>query len=346
MPYRFLYYEYGEVNNTTVFDTLYASEKYSIKDLTIICQSCMESIITEETVCDVMETAWIFSLTDLYSKCLTFINRTQSCAKKVFESSAFLNCSRDCLVSLVKTDELPLDEQTIYKSLIRWAENRCMIEGKNTTDSSEIRKVLGNLVFQIRFPLISLDSFSKDVDIILSEEEKRIISQLIDGKNIERSPFSHFKRIHKDHIFRELKHSTKCIWNQLGEIDAISFETNNPFDLDGLVLNGSLETPYTYSVEVKILSSNNTVLSNFQPKTVTESSTQFQIYFEKPCPINPNELCTIWVKMKGPPSFQGEYSNQIIHKGNVIRLYNSHLSSNATDVTHGQIPGFICFLKK
>ena len=196
------------------------------------------------------------------------------------------------MVSLVKTDELPLDEHTIYKSLIRRAENRCIIDGKNTNDSSEIRKVLGNLVFQRRFPLISLDKFPKDVDRILSEEEKRLLSQVIDGKKIERTPFNHSKRINKVHIFRVLKHSTKCNWNQFGEIDAISFETSNPFDLDGLVLNGSLETPYTYSIKAKIPSSNNTVLSNFQPKTVTESTKQFQIYFEKPCPINPNEVCT------------------------------------------------------
>ena len=115
---------------------------------------------------------------------------TRARAIKIFESSAFLQCNRECLQIIISSDELPLDEKFIYASLLRWAKHKCTLENIYITDSTEIRKMLGLLIYEIRFPLMSQETFCKvEHDNLLSPEEKIQIMQLLAGKNVENSVF-------------------------------------------------------------------------------------------------------------------------------------------------------------
>ena len=86
----------------------------------------------------------------------------------------------------------------------------------------------------------------------------------------------------------------------------------------------------------------NTVLLHIFKKCITESQKIFQIEFDRPCKITPNEMYTIWVNMSGPQSFRGKYSDIVVHGDYTFKFDNSHFSSNATDVSTGQIPGLLC----
>ena len=88
---------------------------------------------------------------------------------------------------------MPLEEEIIYHSLIRWAEHRCKKEMVGSPNPVQMRKALGSLIFHVRFPLMSFESFWKDVgeNKILSAEEKSQISKLIAG-NIVKDIFCHY----------------------------------------------------------------------------------------------------------------------------------------------------------
>nr|XP_022307254.1 BTB/POZ domain-containing protein 6-like isoform X4 [Crassostrea virginica] len=253
---RFLYYEKREVTSTTVIGTLYAAEKYAVKELVNLCRSYLESSINEETVCDILEIFRIFSMTDLFSKCMTFIFRSKSCAEKVFESQGFLQCSRECLESLIKDDELPLPEETVYNSLIRWAEHNCAQEETVNENSADMRKTLGSLILHIRFPLMSLETFWKVAgeNEILSDKEKNQISRIIAGYSVKDTRFITTPRRKikpvKIPIKRIKNETTSCSWTLDGFIDAIEFEVNKPILLHGLILYGSDSLPYTYNIEI------------------------------------------------------------------------------------------------
>nr|XP_022307461.1 BTB/POZ domain-containing protein 6-like [Crassostrea virginica] len=188
---RFIYYENGEVSTTTVIGALYAAEKYAVNDFVDLCRAFLDSNINERTVCHIMENARFFNMTDLHAKCLKFIFQLPFYARSVFKSSGFIRCSRDGIESLIKDDKLPLEEEIIYQSLIRWAEHRCKKEKLDPPNPLQIRKVLGNLIFHVRFPLMSLESFWKDAgeNEILSAEEKIQISRMIAGNVIKDSVF-------------------------------------------------------------------------------------------------------------------------------------------------------------
>lgn len=128
-------------------------------------------------------------------------------------------------------------------------------------------------------------------------------------------------------------------------MDAIKFEVNNPISLYGLLLYGNLKNQYTYDVEIQIISESDIVLVHIVPKKITESCKMFQILFDKPCTINPLKKYTIWVKMNGPMSFRGNYSECVDYKDYKFKFYQSVHCSNGTNVTTGQIPGLLCFLK-
>nr|XP_022307251.1 BTB/POZ domain-containing protein 6-like isoform X1 [Crassostrea virginica] len=349
---RFLYYENGEVTSTTVTGTLYAAEKYAVKELVSLCRSYLESNINEETVCAILENSRIFSMTNLFSKCMTFIFRSKSCAEKVFESQGFLQCSRECLEFLIKDDKLPLPEEMIYKSLIRWAEHNCAREETVIENSTDMRNTLGSLILHVRFPLMSLETFWKVAGEteILSDKEKNQISRLIVGYSVKDTSFITTPRRTskpvKMQIMRIKNETTDWSWSVQGSIDAIEFEVNKPLLLHGLILYGSDSLSYTYDIEVKLLSRSKATLAHVSEKRRTESTKVFQVNFYEPCSITPNERYTAWVKMSGPQCYRGNYCDCVDYKDFIFKFFKSNESTNGTDVVYGQIPGLLCCLEE
>lgn len=63
------------------------------------------------------------------------------------------------------------------------------------------------------------------------------------------------------------------------------------------------------------------------------------------CTVNPNEKHTLWVKMNGPDSYRGNYSECVDYKGYEFKFYVSNYSNNYTNTTAGQIHGLLCSFK-
>ncbi|XP_052694048.1 BTB/POZ domain-containing protein 6-like [Crassostrea angulata] len=344
---KFLYFEDHGIDDTTVITTLYAAEKYAVTELVGICQSFLESKIAADNVCVIMENARMFNMADLLTKCKDFIFVTGYVASRVFESDSFLDLKREILLSLVESDELPLEENFIYQSLIRWAKHKCVKEGKENPNLTDIRKMLANTIFEVRFPTMSLETFWKDMasDEILTPDEKVHISQVIVGKTNQNTVFKSTVRKRDVHILRSQSDPTVCSWGYAGSVDAIEFEVNKPVSLCGILLYGNSNNQYSYDVEIKIISLSDIVLVHMLPKKITESCKMFQVNFDKPCKVNPNERYTVWVKMNGSKSYRGNYSECVEYKDHKFKFYKSKYSNNGTDVGIGQIPGLLCYLK-
>lgn len=342
-----MYFEDHGIDETTVITTLYAAEKYAVTELVEICQSFLESKMAVDNVCVIMENARMFNMADLLTKCKDFIFDTGYVARRVFESDGFLDLKREILLSLVESDELPLEEKFIYQSLTRWAKHNCAKERKENPNFTEIRKMLGNTIFEVRFPTMSLETFWKDMasDEILSADEKVHISQVIVGKNVQNTVFKSTERKRGVHILRSQSDPTVCNWTHGDKVDAIEFEVNKPISLYGILLYGNTNSQYSYDVEIKIISASNISLVHMLPENIKESCKMFQVLFDKPCKIIPNEKYTVWVKMSGPVSFRGSYSECVEYKGYKFKFYKSNYTTNGTSVTSGQIPGLLCSLK-
>lgn len=345
--HSFLYFEDQRLDESNVISIIYAAEKYAVTELVGICQSFLESKMTEDNVCVIMENARMFNMDQLLTKCKNFIFGVESIARKVFESDGFLDLRKESLSSLVESDELPLVEYFIYQSIIRWAKHNYMKEGKGNPNSTEIRQMLGSLIFEVRFPVMSREDFWTDItsDEILSNEEKVHISKVIVGKTVSRVVFRSTERKRWVQVLRTQSDATSCGWRQGNRVDAIEFEVNKQILLYGISLYGNSNSQYSYDVEIQVFSASNIALVHMLPRKIKESGKLFQILFDKPCTVNPNEKHTLWVKMNGPDSYRGNYSECVDYKGYEIKFYESHYSNNYTNTSAGQIPGLLCSFK-
>lgn len=339
-----MYFEHHGIDETTVITTLYAAEKYAVTELVGICQSFLESKMAADNVCVIMENARMFSMAQLLTKCKNFIFDIESDARRVFESDGFLDLKRETLLSIAESDELPLEENFIYRSLTRWAKHNCAKERKENPNFTEIRKMLGNTIYEVRFPTMSLETFWKNMasDEILSADEKVHISQVIVRKTVQNTVFKSTERKRDVNILRSQSDPTVRNWEYRGDVDAIEFEVNKPVSLCGILLYGNSNSQYSYDVEIKIFSLSDIVMVHILPKKITESCKMFQVHFDKPCKVNPNERYTVWVKMNGPKSYRGNYSECVEYKGHKFKFYKSIYSSNGTSAASGQIPGLLC----
>uniref|UniRef100_K1R766 BTB/POZ domain-containing protein 6 n=1 Tax=Magallana gigas TaxID=29159 RepID=K1R766_MAGGI len=271
---KFLYFEDHGIDETTVITTLYAAEKYAVTELVEICQSFLESKMAADNVCVVMENARMFNMADLLTKCKNFIFDIESDARRVFESDGFLDLKRETLLSIAESDELPLEENFIYRSLTRWAKHNCAKERKENPNFTEIRKMLGNTIYEVRFPTMSLETFWKNMasDEILSADEKVHISQVIVRKTVQNTVFKSTERKRDVNILRSQSDPTVRNWEYRGDVDAIEFEVNKPVSLCGILLYGNSNSQYSYDVEIKIFSLSDIVMVHILPKKITYES--------------------------------------------------------------------------
>lgn len=347
--FRFMYFEAKIINENNVIGALYAAEKYGVSDLVDICRSYLESNIGESTVCVIMENARIFNMANLLSKCINFIFHCEYASKRIFSSPGFLDLSRKCLKALVESDDLILDETFIYRSLIRWARYNCEKEQKDNADLKQLREIMGDLIYDIRFPTMSLEKFWKDIvpDGVLLSEEKIQISEQIIGRCVQNPVFKTSYRNYSKRkiceIFRNTSESTEYSWMPQSNINAIDFEVNKKIGLSGIFLYGNSNAPYTYDVELKIISKTNEDLVHILAN-VQGTEKMFRINFEDPCQIRPGEKYTIWVKLKGPVTLTGRYIGRVCHNDYIFNFSESHYWPNGTNVQRGQIPGIVCLL--
>lgn len=343
-----MYFEAKDINEYNVISTLYAAEKYDVMGLVEICRSYLESNITESTVCVIMENARMFNMTELFTKCINFVFRCKDSAKTVFVSPGFLDLKSECLKYLVESDDLTLDETCIYQSLIRWARHNCEKNNTCNSDSNHMRKMLGDILYEIRFPTMSLENFWKTIvldDVLLNDEKVQISEQIL-GKWVQNPVFKTSKRkkyeFIKTEILRIHSDTKDCGWYQRGDIDAIDFKVNKGMALVGILLYGNSCASYSYDIEVKIISDANVNLVHLSPKKMKETEKLFRINFDKPIQINPNQIYTVWVKLDGPMSYQGKYTASVNHEDYIFSFSDSRYCKNGTTVRFGQIPGLLC----
>ena len=83
-----------------------------------------------------------------------------------------------------------------------------------------------------------------------------------------------------------------------------------------------------------------------QKNTISGSTQQFKIVFDRPCHIIAKEKYTLWVKLTGPDSYQGKYSVCVNCDDFTFVFHKSGLSNNGTNISSGQIPGILCSMER
>ncbi|KAL3112487.1 hypothetical protein niasHT_018693 [Heterodera trifolii] len=152
-------------------DVLKAANKYNITDMV---KKCADFPIEKlPNVFVAFEQARLRNLEDFALRCLRYIDRNMSALVK---SEAFLQIDQDLLCEILERDQLRISEIEIWNAALRWADEQCRQKGIECSAENR-RKMLGQALFNIRFPLIPKEDFTKSVvstDVLTTEEVDRI----------------------------------------------------------------------------------------------------------------------------------------------------------------------------
>ncbi|KAL3078340.1 hypothetical protein niasHT_032746 [Heterodera trifolii] len=107
---------------------------------------------------------------DFVCQCLRYICQN---ACQLFGSEEFLQIDQNVLCEILDRDQLFISEELeIWKAALRWADEKCR-ENVIECSAENRRSALGRALFKIRFPLIVLETFGKEIvssDILTMEE--------------------------------------------------------------------------------------------------------------------------------------------------------------------------------
>ena len=142
-----------------VMSVLYASKKYIITNLTKRCLQFLEANLSAETALQLLEHNMLFDDTDLKRKVVAKIEEE---ARAIIPSSDFCKLSKQTLHEVLQLQLHIHKEIDLFEASLRWARKKCQ-ELQKSTKGSNLREMLGENLFLIRFPTMTVDEINETV---------------------------------------------------------------------------------------------------------------------------------------------------------------------------------------
>ncbi|OWF47001.1 BTB/POZ domain-containing protein 6-like [Mizuhopecten yessoensis] len=339
---RYLYTDKCTITADNVTALMYAANKYNVERLIKECGQFMTDNLSTANVCTIMETAYLFDNQVLRQNCLEFIEKHSN---EIVKEKLLSDLGQECFGDVLRSDNLKASEEDIFTAVMSWTDRRCTEKDLEVNDSNR-RHVLGDLLYLLRFPLMSQEKFvsiSKTKESLLSLQEQVVLLHGYVSGNFSKSPFSSkrdrgFKRQYVCYRFKHEHFRNNTGWNYSINPDALSFKVSEPVDVTGLVLFGCTKGSYTYCVHIEIVE-----LGQIANTTVASISTEktFEVLFSKPVGVQPNKDYTLKVCLSnGPNTYAGLNGISRVMCGDISFVFStSSQSGNGTDVSTGQIFG-------
>ena len=179
--FRYIYTDQITLTADSVENVLYASKKYIITNLSKRCTEFMEEHITTENLPQLLDQSLFFDETELKNKVLT---KMKDDAAAVLASDEFLSLSTKALEEVLSLELRITTELEVFQAALKWAEGKCA-KFKRSPEGPNLREVMGNSLFLIRFPTMTADEFTDSVvpKDILTTSEKSDVLQFITSRS-------------------------------------------------------------------------------------------------------------------------------------------------------------------
>ena len=270
-------------------------------------------------------------------RCLDILD---SQTEEALQSDSFIGINHETLQLILGRDTLCIEEMVVYAAVIRWAEAECTRQGCDTSPQ-QCREVLGESLYLLRFPTMTLDDIANGVgqSELLSDREIVELFLYMTAQNKPKVRFPATKRNGRLMCCRRFQ-STKDPWGYSGRPDSIQFSVDKAITVVGFGLYGSCKNGVEYQVDVK-LEHNGTLLIQQQHKIVCDGSINtVRVLFDHPVQIQAHTdyTATLFVNNENSGHY-GADGMFTVSCGKVnFTFTHSSESTNYTDVGTGQIP--------
>jgi hypothetical protein len=355
---RYIYYEDVQLTADNVLPVLFAAKKYMMDNLVVRCLCFLKDNIREDNVCTILNHCVLYDEKELVGKCLKFIGpRT----KHILVSEGFLNLSKSALKHLLEFDRLVVDSECeVLEACKAWAV-RCLESLLDDGSSSEaeyepeqdheVRKTLGDSLYQIRFATMTVDEFAKSVGAsrILTDEESRLIfCHLSTWQYHEELKEMGFNISPRSTTYEYCRRFWKVGggWNYERDFpDAISVSVDRPIWMLGVSVYGGESKGDVHDYIMELYDGTKYQWVSRCEGVLETDGTDNPIPIlntNPPHRLEPGAVHTIKIRMSGPKSYFGEGGVRTVRCDGVkFTFTTSSESMNETVVAGGQIPEII-----
>lgn len=300
--YRFIYTEDAKVETKTAAPLLYAARKYGITGLEDKCTRVLEHAIISDNVCFILEQADKFDNVELKKKCLDFIFHQP---RVVLRSSSFCDLPFQCVLDIISSDYIDATEDSIFDAVLRWSEIECLRQELLNSPKNQ-RRVIGKLLYQIRFPLINESYFNKTVvkSDILTKDEIIHLYNFYSGKEQHSKHFISTKRQTGENLVLHWRFGpVSCIHN---EETAISFSTSIEILIEGVQVDCSIYEDDFYDADLALFDVNNKEMARTKRRIdVRNKSSLVNVTFHAAPKIDKGYKHTVILKVQGSHGYYG-----------------------------------------
>eukprot|EP00112_Aurelia_sp_Birch-Aquarium-sp1_P016838 Seg385.9 transcript_id=Seg385.9/GoldUCD/mRNA.D3Y31 product="BTB/POZ domain-containing protein 3" protein_id=Seg385.9/GoldUCD/D3Y31 len=370
---KFIYTDQVSLNWQNVFQILNLAKCYLIPSLAEICSKYMEESISEHNVLNVLQQCLLFEETTVIQQCFAIISEN---AAEILKEQSFLSINLPSITAILKLDTLNIKEIDLFLAVDKWCSSQLIKEGKVVCGESK-REVLGDAVYMVRFPTMSLKEFGKHCPLsglltpeethnliyVLSEDSKNLQKNFIDRiafstkprnkpstrsrVSVHSKPKSKARFLSKEVLANRIPSNPKYQnWNygHRNRKDAIGFTVNELAVLKGISLFGD---PKSNRISELTITTNDGILeptfTSGKPNSgpVSES---FQVSFEQPIEIIPKQRNYISVQISGQASKGFFACAKEVYEtdGFVCRFFDpSDFALLETSLASGQFPELV-----
>jgi BTB/POZ domain-containing protein 3/6 len=343
---RYLYCDEIQLEADNVLATLYVAKKYILPHLSRACINFLETSLTAKNSCLLLSQSRLFEESELMQRCWEVLDAQAELAVK---SEGFVDIDMRTFETILARETLNCKEINLFEAALTWAGNACIKSDIEPTSENK-RKILGNALFLIRIPTMTLEQFANHVAQIgiLTQQETIDI-------------FLHFTAKHKPTLDFPIKPRTglkaqichrflSCAyrsnqWRYRGRCDSIQFSVDKRIFIVGFGLYGSSTGAADYNVKLELKRLGRTLAENNTKFFSDGSSNTFHVFFDHPTQIEPDCFYTASVILDGSElSFFGQEGMTEVCMGSVTFNFQcSSESTNGTGVQGGQIPELIFY---
>jgi len=350
---KFLYSDEVQIGPETVMTTLYTAKKYAVPALEKHCVDFLKRNLSPDNAFMLLTQARLFDEPQLSALCLECIDKN---TPEALTADGFTDIDIDTLSAVLDRDSLRIKENKLFAAVLRWSEAECQRQALPVTVENK-RSVLGRALYQVRFPLMTVEEFAQ------GPAQSGILT---DRETV--SLFLHFTVNPKPSVgFLDVprcsmtgKEQTVCRFQQIesrwgysGTSDKIRFIVDRRIFVVGFGLYGSIHGPSEYDVTIQLIHTGSGRLMGSNEITFSSDGTNstFRAMFKEPLEIQPNTNYTSVSTLKGLDSHYGTKGLRKVsvdcqggHGGKVTFQFSYAAgNNNGTSVEDGQIPEIIFY---
>lgn len=343
---KYLYCDSIDLEADTVLAVLYAAKKYIVPHLARSCVRFLETSLSAKNACVLLSQSRLFEEPELMQRCWEVIDAQ---AEEALTSDGFADIDFDTLKTVLARETLNAQEKVIFESACRWAEAECARDLVDATPQNQ-RKVLGEALFLLRIPAMSLEEFANGAaqsELLTLEETNEIFLYF----TAQKKPNLNFPIVKRKGLMPQCCHRFQSSayrsnqWRYRGRCDAIQFAVDKRIFIAGFGLYGSSSGAAEYMVRIE-LKRNGTIVGERETSFKSDgSSSTFPVWFCNPIQIEPEIYYTATVILAGDELsyFGQEGMSEVAVSRVTFQFQCSSDSTNGTGVQGGQIPELIFY---